>query len=96
MYYENEGNNTFMTEHIIAEGDFNNKTLAVEDVDNDNRLDVIYVEDALSIPSRLVWKKNLDTPRQFRVTDKQVFLTEKENLISTIKDFSNKKNETNL
>ena len=65
MYYENEGNNTFMTEHIIAEGDFNNKTLAVEDVDNDNRLDVIYVEDALSTPSRLVWKKNLDTNGNF-------------------------------
>ena len=41
------------------------------------------------------WKKNLDTPRQFRVTDKQVFVTEKEKLKTVISDFASRKNETN-
>lgn len=40
------------------------------------------------------WKKNLDTPKQFRVTDVQEFNEQKEKLTSIISDFSEKANVT--
>lgn len=39
------------------------------------------------------WKKNLDTPKQFRVTDTQEFETEKEKLKTIIDEFSARENE---
>lgn len=41
------------------------------------------------------WNKNLNTPRQFRVTDKQEFITEKKNLKIIIAEFTVRKNENN-
>ena len=41
-----------------------------------------------------LWKKSLPTPKQFLVTDKQAFASEKEKLVQTINSFEKK--STNL
>lgn len=41
------------------------------------------------------WKKNLDTVREFRITDAKDFHSEKEKLILAINDFALLKNKTN-
>lgn len=39
-----------------------------------------------------VWKQNMQTPKQFRVTDEHIFTTEKDNLVALINEFHSKKN----
>lgn len=41
------------------------------------------------------WKKNLDTVKEFRITDAQEFKSEKEKLVQTINDFALLKDKTN-
>jgi hypothetical protein len=41
------------------------------------------------------WRPNMQTPKEFVVTDAQVFATEKENLITLLKTFNLKKENTN-
>lgn len=40
------------------------------------------------------WKKNLDTPKEFRITDNQEFLAQKEKLTTIIGAFSKRKDVT--
>ena len=40
------------------------------------------------------WRKNLGTVREFRITDNQVFMTQKEKLINVINAFSQLKEKT--
>lgn len=41
------------------------------------------------------WKHNLQTPKQFVITDSQVFETEKNNLVNLVNEFASKKDTTN-
>jgi len=41
-----------------------------------------------------VWKPNMQTPKQFRVTEEHIFTTEKDNLVALINEFHSKKNNT--
>ena len=41
------------------------------------------------------WKPNMQTPKEFRITDKHDFKAEKENLVNLINEFAAKKEETN-
>lgn len=41
------------------------------------------------------WKQNLQTPKEFIVTDAQVFANEKDNLVNLINEFADKKDSAN-
>ncbi len=41
------------------------------------------------------WKHNLKTPKEFVITEPQVFSVEKDNLVTLINEFASKKNNTN-
>ena len=41
------------------------------------------------------WKRNLKTPKEFVITEPQVFSVEKDNLVTLINEFASKKNNTN-
>jgi len=41
------------------------------------------------------WKRNLKTPKEFVITEPQIFSVEKDNLVTLINEFANKKNNTN-
>lgn len=41
------------------------------------------------------WKRNIGTPKEFVITESQVFETEKNNVLNLINEFVSKKDETN-